>query len=254
MKILKFILFSIIIVLFIFKFPTLINWLREVSSPSKKTELTWEECIKNPKSKIQMTYPGVCHFPNGQRAVEPISEEDEQKLLLPTQQPQSKLTLEINGYGYVIGDIVQIKKGEPSLGDVVIFDPFKNKSMCLGMGPSMSLGKIAGLPGETFSFQNNGLKIRSEIIKLDRDYSQQKAVFGGQKYNNLSGEEIILKNGEYLADKWVGLECFTGETDETGSSLSYNRFTINEEAILGIIEKKIGHDSQVEKEIKNRVY
>ncbi len=166
----------------------------------------------------------------------------------------SKLTLEVDGYGYTVGDIVQIKKVvQPAPGDVVIFDPFKNKSMCLGMGPSMSLGKIVGLPGESISFQNDVLKIRTEQIKLDRDYSQQAAVFGGQKYKNLTAG-ITLKNREYLLNKWVGFECFNGELDETGSSIPYNRFTVNEDAISGVIEKKIGHDNQAEKEFKNRIY
>jgi len=159
---------------------------------------------------------------------------------------QNRLTLEVEGYDYTVGDIVQIKKGQPTLGDVIVYDPFKNKSMCLGMGPSMSLGKIVGVPGKSVLSQNDGLKIRIEMIKFDRNYSQQKAVFGGQKYKNLS-VNVILKNGEYLLDKWVGFECFNGELDETGSSIPYNRFTVNEEAISGVVEKKIGHDNQVEK-------
>jgi len=157
---------------------------------------------------------------------------------------QGKLILEVDGYGYTVGDIVQIKTGQPALGDVIVYDPFKNKSMCLGMGPSMSLGKTLGVPRETFSFQKSNLKIRAEIVELDRDYSQQKAVFGGQKYENLVAKNITLENGESLIDRWVGLECFAGELDETGSSISYNRFTVNEEAIIGIIVKKIGHDKR----------
>ena len=83
----------------------------------------------------------------------------------------NRMTLEIDGYGYTVGDIVQIKKGQPTLGDVMVYNPFKNKSMCLGMGPSMSLGKIVGVPGESVLFQNDGLKIRTEVIKFDRNYS-----------------------------------------------------------------------------------
>ncbi len=165
----------------------------------------------------------------------------------------NRMTLGIDGYGYTVGDIVQIKKGQPTLGDVIVYNPFENKSMCLGMGPYMSLGKIVGVPGESVSFQNDGLKIRTEMIKFDRNYSQQKAVFGGQKYKNLP-VNIILKNGEYLLGKWVGFECFNGELDETGSSIPYNRFTVNEESITGVIEKKIGHDNQAETEFKGRIY
>jgi len=166
----------------------------------------------------------------------------------------SKLTLEVDGYGYTVGDIVQIKTERPALGDVIVYDPFENKSMCLGMGPRMSLGKILGTPGESFSFQNGNLKIRTEIVEFDRDYSQKNAVFGGRKYENLVGKNIILQTGEYLIDKWVGLECFAGELDETGSSIPYNRFTVNEEAIIGVIIKKIGHDERAEEEFRSRVY
>jgi hypothetical protein len=172
----------------------------------------------------------------------------------PSNKELSELILEAERYGYVIGDIVQIKTGQPALGDVIVYDPFKNKSMCLAMGPQMALGKIVGLPGETFSLQNGNLKIRTEIIEFGRDYSQENAVFGGQKYENLVDKNITLQIGEYLIDRWVGLECFAGELDETGSSISYNRFTVNEEAITGIITKKIGHDKQAEEEFRSRIY
>ena len=121
---------------------------------------------------------------------------------------QLTTTLEIDGYGYTVGDVVQIETGRPALDKVIIYDPFKNKSMCLSMGPDMSLGKIVGVPGETFSFQNSGLKIRSETIRFDKDYSHLRAVFGGQKYSTLAEKTITLKDGEYLMDKRVGLECF----------------------------------------------
>lgn len=175
--------------------------------------------------------------------------EDQFQLVRP-----NRLTLEIDGYGFTVGDIVQIKTGRPVLGDIIVYDQVKNKNMCFAMGSSMSLGKILGVPGETFSFQNGNLKIRAEIVELDRDYSQQKAVFQGQKYENLVGKNITLQTGEYLIDRWVGLECLAGELDETGSSISYNRFTVNEEAISGVVEKKIGHDNQAEKEFKNIIY
>lgn len=166
----------------------------------------------------------------------------------------NRLTLEVDGYGFTVGDIVQTKTERPAIGDVIVYDRDKNKSMCMVFGPSMSLGKILGVPGETFSFQNGNLKIRAEIVEFDRDYSQRKAVFRGQKYENLVGKNITLQTGEYLIDRRVGLECFAGELDETGSSIPYNRFTVNEEAISGVVEKKIGHDIQAEKEFKSIIY
>ena len=167
---------------------------------------------------------------------------------------QLTTTLEIDGYGYTVGDVVQIETGRPALDKIIIYDPFKNKSMCLSMGPKMSLGKIVGVPGETFSFQNSGLNIRSETVSFDEDYSHGSAVFGGQKYSTLAEKTITLKDGEYLMDKRVGLECFAGEKDDTGSSIPYFRFTVNEEAIIGIIVGKSAHDKEAEEKFRNTIY
>lgn len=166
----------------------------------------------------------------------------------------NKLTLEVDGYGFTAGDIIQAKTEQPVVGDVIIYDSFKNDSICFTMGSGKYLGKILGVPGETFSFQNGNLKIRTEIVKFDKDYSKERAVFGGQKYENLVDKNITLQPREYLIDKWMGLECFTGELDKTGSSISYNRFTINKEAIIGVIGKKIGHDNKAENEFRSRIY
>ena len=166
---------------------------------------------------------------------------------------QNELILEVEGYGYANGDIIEIKTGSPTVGDVIMYESYKNRNMCLSIGSGVALGRILGVPGETFSFQNGNLQIRTEIVKFDRDYSQQRAIFGGQKYENLVARNIILTNGEYLIDKWVGLECVAGEIGGTVSSV-YNRFTVNEEAIIGIIVEKIGHDQQVEEKFWHTVY
>ena len=162
-------------------------------------------------------------------------------------------TLQVDGHGFAVGDIVQITTGRPAFGDIIVYDPFENNSMCFAMGPSMSLGKILGVPGEVFSFQNGELHIRMDTVVLDRDYSQQKAVFQSKKYENLVGSHITLQAREYLLDQWVGQECFPGEFNESGS-VPYNRFTVTEGAIIGVIEKKIGHDDQAEQEFRDRVY
>ena len=51
------------------------------------------------------------------------------------QDEQKTSTLEIDGYGYTVGDVVQTETGRPALGQVIIYDPYKNQSICLGMGP-----------------------------------------------------------------------------------------------------------------------
>ncbi|OGZ10230.1 MAG: hypothetical protein A3D65_04000 [Candidatus Lloydbacteria bacterium RIFCSPHIGHO2_02_FULL_50_13] len=171
----------------------------------------------------------------------------------PPRIESDSITLQVDGYDFAIGDIVQIKTNRPVFGDVIIYDPFKNESMCLSMGPDMSLGKIIGVPGETFSFQDSSLKIRTETVEFGRNYAEQKAAFRSQKYENLVGKDITLQTGEYLIDQWAGLECFPGELNDAGS-VPYNRFTVIEEAIIGVIEKKVGHDEQAEREFKDRAY
>lgn len=118
------------------------------------------------------------------------------------------------------------------------------------MGWDTDLGKVIGIPRQTFSFQNNNLKIRTEIFEFDRDYSREPAIFEGKKYKNLDGKNITLQSGEYLVDERVGSKC---PTEESGANL-YNRFTVNEEAIIGIIVKKIGHDKQAEEKFRNIIY
>lgn len=66
--------------------------------------------------------------------------------------------------------------------------------------------------------------------------------------------ELTVPEGEYLADKWVELECPLGEYDEHGSAITYNRFTIKREAIQGIILKKIQHSKVLEQDYKSRVH
>lgn len=165
---------------------------------------------------------------------------------------KDSVALEAQGHGYSHGDIVKIKTGEPSLNDIVIFNPHQNKSMCTGFGPHMQLGKITGLPGEKVSFKNNTMVIRNEVIQFDRDHSRRNAIFGGKRYENLTMRDIILQPGEYLLDKLVGNEC--SGVDASGNSIVYDRFTVNKEALIGIIVGKIGHDDQLEKDLRNRSY
>jgi hypothetical protein len=48
---------------------------------------------------------------------------------------------------------------------------------------------------------------------------------------------LIVPEGEYLVDHWVGSEC--QGTNEFGS-IFYHRYTVNQDAILGIVTKKQG--------------
>jgi hypothetical protein len=78
-------------------------------------------------------------------------------------------------------------------------------------------------------------------------------MWGTSRYEDAANMELTVPGNEYLADNWVGLEC-TGEIDETGSSKSYNRFTVKKEAIIGVILEKLGHDKEFEERQKGVVY
>ena len=76
------------------------------------------------------------------------------------------LLLEVDGYDYVIGDVVEIKRGDPNINDVVVYDPFKNESICSGFGPAMALGRVIGIPGQVVTIDEHGLNIDGQRITL----------------------------------------------------------------------------------------
>ena len=77
-------------------------------------------------------------------------------------------------------------------------------------------------------------------------------MWGSTKYADVANMKLIVPDGEYLADKWIGQEC--SGTGQNGSSILYNRFTIKKEAITGVILEKIGHDQDFEDAQKNIIY
>lgn len=171
---------------------------------------------------------------------------------------QTKVTLITGGYGYEIGDIVLIDiKKEPALGDVVQYDWGLNKSNCFAFGPSLYLAKIIGLPGDKVSFKVNSFSANGYAGSFPYGTGiwprTKPTMWGTMIYADAADMELTVPDGEYLADKWIGQEC-TGELDETGTSKSYNRFTIKQPAITGVILKKLGHDRAFEEEVKGRVY
>lgn len=166
----------------------------------------------------------------------------------PLSSPKEKLTLEIEGEGFTPGDIVQIKKRAPQKGEIIVFDLEKNKSFCLAMGPKMALGEVWGLPQEKVIFQKGSLLIGQKTISLGSEESL-KLVLGKRKYSSWPLGTLTLAEGEFLLGQKVGQECFPQE-EET----AYLRFSVYQEAILGVIEKKIGHDQEAEKRFRERVY
>jgi hypothetical protein len=174
-----------------------------------------------------------------------------------------KVTLITGGFGYTVGDIVLIDTAkEPAPGDVVQYNSRVNKSDMWAFGPVVNLAKIIGLPGDAVSFKQwsyevNGLA--GEIVGSPSSgvhiSGTPRTLWGNQEINNISdysGRELKVPENEYLADKLIGQEG--RGTDEHGSGIPYIRYTINREALIGVVIEKIGHDQEFEDQQKRVVY
>lgn len=171
---------------------------------------------------------------------------------------QTKVTLIASGYGYEVGDIVLLDtRKEPEPGDIVQYNRIKNNSFCMSFGPTGSLAKVIGLPGDKVSFNVSSFSANGYTGSFPYGPgigSRTKlTMWGTIKYADAANMDLVVPDGEYLADTHIGLEC-TGEVDETGSSKTYNRFTIKQQAIEGVILKKLGHDQVFQDEQKNIIY
>ena len=168
----------------------------------------------------------------------------------PTPGQYKQITLITGGYGYEVGDIVLVDRlQEPKLGDIVQYDWRLNNSDCMAMGPGLYLTKVIGIPGDKVKFEAGSYFANGFTGSLPADIP---TMWGSIKYADVTNMPLIVPDGEYLADKWVGQEC--SGTDKNGSSTPYNRFTIKSEAITGVILEKIGHDQEFEDAQKNIVY
>ena len=126
------------------------------------------------------------------------------------------------GYGYEVGDIVSVDtQQEPKLGDIVQYDWRLNNSDCMAMGSGFYLAKVVGKPGDAVSFEIDSFSANGFTGSLP---ATKPMMWGSTKYADVANMKLILPDGEYLADKWVGQEC--SGTDENGNSILYNRFTI----------------------------
>jgi hypothetical protein len=146
------------------------------------------------------------------------------------------VTLYAGGYGYEIGDIVLVdKRKEPNLGDVILYDRHLNKSDQGIMGPGIPLAKIVGLSGDKVNFNQQSYEANGFIIKRT---DLRRIMWGTEPYDDLFVMNLIVPDCEYLADHWVGSE-WQG-TNEFGS-VFYHRYTVKQEAILGVVIEKTGH-------------
>ena len=167
--------------------------------------------------------------------------------------------LEVSSYGYEMGDIVLIDtKRTPEIGDLVLYDANVNRSHCMAFGPGVYIAKVIGRPGDNVSFSQCSYEANGCIGSFECGPDiwprTKPTMWGTGRYEDIANMELTVPEGEYLADKWVGLECPPGEYDEHGSAITYNRFTIKREAIQGIILKKIWHSKVLEEDYKSRVY
>ena len=173
--------------------------------------------------------------------------------------------LEVPGYGLESGDIVLIDtEREPETDDVVLYDAEVNRSHCMAFGPGVYLAKIIGVTGDRVSFSEYSYEVNGQIYASEDRYQidheihrkpvkMEGVMWGTDKYGIMANMVLRVPEGEYLADKWVGLECPPGEYDEHGS-IAYSRFTIKREAIEGIILKKVWHSKALEEYYKQIVY
>jgi hypothetical protein len=172
---------------------------------------------------------------------------------------QKKVTLVSGGYGYEIGDIVLVDtQVEPRLGDIVQYNWDLNRSSCMGMGPEVYLAKIIGRPGDTVNFGVNSFTANGYTGSFDYGPNiwprTKPTIWGTVRYDDAANMELIVPEGEYLADKWIGQECPPGEKDETGNSRINNRFTVKQGAIIGVVVNKLGHDKEFEERQKRIIY
>lgn len=170
--------------------------------------------------------------------------------------------LDVSGYGLEPGDIVLINTEKaPKIGDVVLYDAEVNGSNCMAFGPGVYLAKVIGLAGDKVSFSEYSYEVNGQIYASEDRYEidhelhrkpvkTEGVMWGTDRYKNMANTVLSVPEGEYLADKWVGLECPMGERSEYGGS----RFTIKREAIKGIILNKVWHSKRLEQYYKSIVY
>ncbi len=132
------------------------------------------------------------------------------------------------------------------------------------MGPSSYLAKVIGLPGDNVSFEQWSYESNGYQVIQERYYeangttyehwpNTKGVMWGTEKYDNVAGMKLKVPADEYLADRFIGYE-WTGEADEYGSSIAHHRFTVKQEAIEGVLLKKLGHDKEFEDKMKHLVY
>jgi hypothetical protein len=173
----------------------------------------------------------------------------------PTVQYDGTLILVAGGYGYELADVVRVDIGRsPQPGDIVQYDDRLNGTDCGAFGPGQYLARVAGLPGATVSFEECAFVAGCFIgaIECGPDISPRtQGVYWGEDWHeDINGMSLVVPGGEYLVNRWVGQECRQVGSDFRAGS----RFTVRDEAIVGVVMKKVGHDDRMQQYLEGIRY
>lgn len=128
--------------------------------------------------------------------------------------------LNVDGAGYVIGDIIQVRAATNRIakGDIVLYD-------CRPIfGPPYNIAKVVGMPGEQF-----------KMADLQKGASTMVATFERLGVRN-SDDSFTLGNDDYLLE-------------------ANGMVLVADKALIGaLVVKKLGHDDKAAKDIRGRVY
>jgi hypothetical protein len=137
----------------------------------------------------------------------------------------------------------------------------------MAFGSGISMAKIIGSPGDTVKFYENSYEIRGKTYPAERryytDYTGNEQIiipmdlkdvkWGEEIFDNLAGQTLTIPEGQYLTDEWLGPECLHGVIIN-GSTAAANRYTVKQEAIIGVVLVQIGHSRIFENRQKRIIY
>lgn len=168
---------------------------------------------------------------------------------------QTKVPLKSSGYGFEIGDVVLIDvEKNPVPGDLVLYDADLNDSYCTAFGPGVHIARIIGRPGDLVVFGKYSYEApvyRDEMSS--QGPARPKVIWGAELYDDVTDMALRVPYREFLAEDWIGYECVQTDLDGHDSQL-YNRYTVRQGVIIGVILGKVGHDEEFEKHWANAVY
>lgn len=152
------------------------------------------------------------------------------------------LVLVAGGYGYEPGDIVTIDIGDaPTPGDIVQYDDSLNGTGEFAFGPGKYLARLIAGPGDTAAFNECQVEANGFVAEMDCS-DLQSVSWGDEWYEYVVGLSMVVPDGEFLADRWVG------------PTQDGNRLTVRQDAIIAVIEERVGHDEKIATYLRDMVY